>query len=500
MSQSSENGRSRSSSSSGRRRRSPDRPSSERHLSGNFNVDIDSSSSDTPWPSEQSSSNPQHSTLDVVRMTPMDIANNSHNTTNFSSNDLTLSRRRRRHIPSVVGRKEDSSSLPEGLNQLSFANSRGEGHKKGPNKQHYYGYDQDGVSVAQETVTTAASTLDGTLASSVYSSGTRNTDTRLVDTTSPLIRLIPSHVDSVPQSFRTEEMEDDDILPPSLGSHRNSPPSIYVATPRSTVTATVQPIYATERLLQGAEGGGYNSRFRAEDTDDGSMPLGAMASRAPQPYPSVDRPQGPGSTYYSPFRVAETAQAYTTSTSNPASLTPGRETAYSPEVLSFGQFSADAIQTLIPDCQIVLLEAASLPTLVDVYRMVESPEQLLTPERIEQIQLVTVQIYKYQVRELLEASRHSTQQESTLLPYLCTTTQWSTEWAFIHPNDTQMVKIALPRLLLMRTDVSCIQDIVELLCNTGKYPSADMWKSGILLIVQHMCQIQGLPIPLVECK
>ena len=424
---------------------------------------------------------------DAVRMAPMD--HDSHNNNNskgnnrsgayLSSNDLTLSRRRQRQIVPPPPGRNDESSLPHDLNRLSFANK-----KKGPSKHSTHADDQDAFSVAQETVTTAASTLDGTLASSVFSSGTRNTDTTRIVDTSPLIRRIPSHVDSVPHSYRADDVPAD-RMPSSLGTNWISPPSIYFSPPTSTVTST-------ER--QQDNEAAYSSRFRVEDMDYDSTPAASMPSRATRPFRTNDRPQVPEPRYYSPFAEEETfydSKPVSSMVSRGTSLTPGRESEYSPNVLSFGQFCADAIQTFIPDCQFVLLEAESLPTLEEVYQMAESPTQCLTPDRIEQIQLVILRIYKYQVRQLLETSRHG--QPSTL-PYLCTTTQWSTAWEFIHPNDTEKVTMALPRLLLMRTDVSCIQDLAERLCNTGTYPSPEMWMSGILFIVRHMCQIQGFPM------
>jgi hypothetical protein len=340
--------------------------------------------------------------------------NISINTSNFSSNDLTLSRRRRRQMPSVATNQQ---SLPDDLKQLTFEKPRDDAQKL--SKHHHY-YDQDDFSVAQETVTTAASTLDGTYASSIYSTLSSNTGSRVIENSTARIYATP--IDSSSHHFR-------------LGAPME--------------TTTIHPAMTSSVLLRDREARSQNTKLQEYDS---------------KPTPVIG--------------LSLASASFNSKASE-----------FSPSILSFGQFSADAIQTQIPDCQVVLLEAEALPTTDDVYKMIESPE-MLTLHWMEQIQLVCFAATKYQVRQLIEASRSP----QFALPYLCTTTQWSAEWELIHKDDTETVKVALPRLLLMRNDIPCIQSLVELLCNTGRYPAVEKWIPGVLLIVRHMCQIQGLPI------
>lgn len=173
------------------------------------------------------------------------------------------------------------------------------------------------------------------------------------------------------------------------------------------------------------------------------------------------------------------------------------------DTLDFGLFSADAIASQM-NCQVVFLEASQLAKADVLYSMMASPEAALTTEWKERYQMIPLTLTKYQARQVLEASRQTVlmmgqhsqeqQQQQADLPYLVTNTEFNTGWEFVCEEDTQLIQVAMPVGLLARTDIPCLQDIMDWLCNTGKYPDTEHgWQPGVLLVVKHLCQIHGIP-------
>jgi len=366
----------------------------------------------------------------------------------MGSADHAASRRRHRLIP----------SLPEGLKQLSFVNNQDD--MKKPSARHFdYDQNSDSFSVAQETVTTAASTVDGTLASGYSTSGysTSGYSTSGYSTsnrTNPNSSRGYHSSDAMDHYYRSHYDDAHDNWSAAGTYYHHDVHSLSAAYP-ATISSGLPAM---------AAGAG---NIGAQDLD--------LARYDPR------------------YRMTEPSYYYTPPPAAPAVVSktslPPRDSEFSPSILSFGQFSADAIQSQLPNCQAVLLEAETLPTMDSVYRMMTSPE-LLTPQWMEQIQLVSVSITKYQLRRVIEDSR---QAESTL-SYMCTTTQWSAEWEQVFEDDTELLNVALPRLLLMRTDVPSVQCIVDMLCNMGRYPSTSTWIPGVLMVLRNLCQMQGVPM------
>lgn len=174
----------------------------------------------------------------------------------------------------------------------------------------------------------------------------------------------------------------------------------------------------------------------------------------------------------------------TTATTTTASQSTEQE--HSEEILSFGQFACDAIQTEL-EVKVVLLEAAQIPNADRVYSLMQC-EDPLSDELCHTLPLVRLELTKYELRQITYASRISQQ-----LPYLCASSSWDNEWEFVCEQDTEMLDVALPLRILQLDETPTISRVAQRLHLNNVFPRDDDWIPGVLLVLRHLCKIHDVP-------